>query len=116
MEGVAGGGYIVPWRGGAPRPMKMGTILSPCPCDAAALRTLQSVNLRRLATLRYASWTAGVPIVARWSGCPSIAALSLNPGIDVMCQTLHFALQEKQQPFSRDDASLSLSCQPSWVA
>jgi hypothetical protein len=57
-----------------------------------------------------------VPDFAGWSGYPSIAVLSLNPGIDVMCQTLHFALQEKQQPFSRDDASLSLSCQPSWVA
>ena len=37
-------------------------------------------------------------------------------GIDVMCQTLHFALQEKQQSFSQDDASLSLGCQPSQIA
>ena len=57
-----------------------------------------------------------VPDFAGWSGYPSIAVLSLNPGIDVMCQTLHFALQEKQQPFSRDEASLGLSCQPSRVA
>ena len=49
-----------------------------------------------------------VPDFAGWSGYPSIAVLSLNPGIDAMCQTLHFALQEKQQPFLRDDASLSL--------
>jgi hypothetical protein len=27
----------------------------------------------------------------------------INPGIDVMGQTLHFALQEKQQPFSASD-------------
>jgi hypothetical protein len=40
-----------------------------------------------------------VPDFAGWSGYPSIAVLSLNPGIDVMCQTLPFALQEKQQPF-----------------
>ena len=44
-----------------------------------------------------------VPDFAGWSGYPSIAVLSLNPGIDVMCQTLHFALQEKQQPFSALD-------------
>jgi hypothetical protein len=43
---------------GAPRSMKMGTILSLCPYDAAARRTRQSANLRRPAILRYASWAA----------------------------------------------------------
>jgi hypothetical protein len=39
---------------GAPRSMKMGTILSPCPYDAAARHALKSVNLRRPAILHYA--------------------------------------------------------------
>jgi hypothetical protein len=39
---------------GAPRPMKMGTIRSLSPYDAAARDALQSANLRRLAILRYA--------------------------------------------------------------
>ena len=34
----------------------------------------------------------------------------------MMGDTLHFALQEKQQSFSQDDASLSLGCQPSQIA
>ena len=34
---------------GAPRSMKMGTILSPCPYDAVADEALQSTNLRRAA-------------------------------------------------------------------
>jgi hypothetical protein len=38
--------------------MKMGTIASPCPYDAAAYRALQSVTLRRRTILRYASRTA----------------------------------------------------------
>src|SRR5215470_18788852 len=40
---------------GAPRPMKMGTTPSPSLYDAAVRRALQSVNLRRSATLHYAS-------------------------------------------------------------
>jgi hypothetical protein len=47
---------------GAPRSMKMGTIRSPCPYDAATRHALQSVNLRRPAILHYASWTAVFPI------------------------------------------------------
>jgi hypothetical protein len=46
------------YRSGAPRSMKMGTILSPCPYDAAARRRLKSVKLRRPAILHYASWAA----------------------------------------------------------
>jgi hypothetical protein len=40
---------------GAPRPMKMGTIVSPWRYDAAAGCALQSANLRRPAILHYAS-------------------------------------------------------------
>jgi hypothetical protein len=47
---------------GAPRPMKMGTIRSLCPYDAAARDTLQSQNLRRPAILRYAPRTVVIPI------------------------------------------------------
>jgi hypothetical protein len=65
--------------------MKMGTIRSLCPYDAAAHHALQSVNLRPPAILRYASWAA-LPDFVGWSGYPSIAALSINPGIDVMGQ------------------------------
>jgi hypothetical protein len=64
--------------------MKMGTIASPWRYDAAARHALQSANLRRPAILRYDSWAAVFPISAGWSGYPSIAALSINPGIDVM--------------------------------
>jgi hypothetical protein len=96
--------------------MKMGTTRSLCPYDAAARRAapIGKSAMARDFALRLIGGC--VPDFAGWSGYPSIAVLSLNPGINVMCQTLHFALQEKQQPFSRDDASLSLSCQPSWVA
>jgi hypothetical protein len=40
---------------GAPRPMKMGTIVSPWRYDSAAHHALQSVNLRRSAILHYTS-------------------------------------------------------------
>jgi hypothetical protein len=40
---------------GAPRSMKMGTILSPFPYDAAGRNALQSPNLRWPAILHYAS-------------------------------------------------------------
>jgi len=42
--------------------MKMGTIRSPCPYDAAARHALQSVNLRRPAILHYSSLAAVFPI------------------------------------------------------
>jgi hypothetical protein len=62
--------------------MKMGTTLSPCPYDAATRHALQSVCLRWPAILRYDPWAAaGFWRVARY---PPIAALSINPEIDVM--------------------------------
>ncbi len=66
--------------------MKMGTILSPWPYDAAACHALQPANLRRPAILRYASGAAFFPDSAGWSGYPSIAAMPSNPRIDVMGQ------------------------------
>jgi len=48
---------------GAPRSTKTGTIRSPYPYDAVARHALQSVNLRRPAILRYASWAAVFPIL-----------------------------------------------------
>ena len=48
---------------GVPRSMKMGTIRSPCPYDAAARPALQSVNLRLPAILHYASCAPGFPIL-----------------------------------------------------
>jgi hypothetical protein len=70
----------------------MGTTRSLCPYDAAARDALQSANLRRPAILRYASWAswaAVFPISQGWSGYPSIAAISIDPDIDVMCQSRH---------------------------
>jgi hypothetical protein len=55
--------------------MKMGTIRSLCPYDAAARDTLQSQNLRRPAILRYAPRTAVFPIFAGWSDYLSMVAL-----------------------------------------
>jgi hypothetical protein len=57
------------FRSGAPRSMKMGTIRSPCPYDAAARHSLQSANLRRPAISRYASWGC-LPDIAERSGYP----------------------------------------------
>jgi hypothetical protein len=71
---------------GAPRSMKMGTIRSPCPYDPAVRHALQSANLRRPAILYCPSWGGCLPDFAGWSGYPSIPALSINPGIDVMGQ------------------------------
>jgi len=42
--------------------MKMGTIRSPSPYDAAARHALQSASLRRPAILRYDSWADVFPI------------------------------------------------------
>jgi hypothetical protein len=61
---------------GAPRPMKMGTIASLSCYDAVADQAIRPVNLRRTAILRYASWAA-VSRFLRWSGYPSIPALSM---------------------------------------
>src|SRR6267142_2226390 len=55
-------GYRAKLYSGAPRSMKMGTILSRCPYDAAAHHALQSVNLRPPALLHYASCAAVFPI------------------------------------------------------
>jgi hypothetical protein len=67
---------------GAPRPMKMGTTRSPFPY-AAARHALQSARLRYPATLHYAS-RALPSILGGSSACPSITALSINAGTDVM--------------------------------
>jgi hypothetical protein len=68
------------------------------PYDAAA-RALQSTNLRRPAILRYASWAAVFPISQGWSGDPSIAAITIDPDIDVMCHEEPHALQQaKPEP------------------
>ncbi len=64
--------------------MKMGTIVSPCPYDAAARHALQSASLRRSAILRYASMGGYLPHFAGWSGYPSITALTIDPEIDAM--------------------------------
>jgi hypothetical protein len=68
--------------------MKIGTIRSPCPYDAAARNALQSPNLRDPAILRYTSWAAIFPISQGGSGYPPIAALTIDPQIDVMGQLL----------------------------
>jgi hypothetical protein len=65
--------------------MKMGTTLSPFPYDVAARHASQSAKLRYPTTLHYAS-RALPTIFAGWSGYPSIAAFSINPAIDAMCQ------------------------------
>jgi hypothetical protein len=44
----------------------------------------QNCDILRLFTTRLAG--GGLPDFAGWSGYPSIAALSINPGIDVMYQ------------------------------
>jgi hypothetical protein len=44
------------FRSGAPRPMKMGTIVSPSRYDVVARGALQSASLRRPAILHYPSW------------------------------------------------------------
>jgi hypothetical protein len=46
------------YRSGAPRSMKMGTTLSPCPYDTAARHALQSASLRHPTILHYASWAS----------------------------------------------------------
>jgi hypothetical protein len=70
--------------------MKMGTIRSPCPYDAAVRDALQSVNLRRPAILRYASWGGCLPDFAGQSSPVqylSIAAIPSASGIDLRCHT-----------------------------
>jgi hypothetical protein len=57
--------------------MKMGTIVSPFPYDAAARHALQSANLRRPAMLRHAAWEAASRFRGM-SGYPSMAALSID--------------------------------------
>jgi hypothetical protein len=63
--------------------MKVGTIHSPFPYDAAARHALQSPKLRHPTTLHYA-WRALPSIFGGWFAYPSIAALSINPETDVM--------------------------------
>jgi hypothetical protein len=47
---------------GAPRPMKMGTIVLPWHYDAVAWHAIRRDNQRRTAILRYASWALFLPI------------------------------------------------------
>jgi hypothetical protein len=47
---------------GAPRSMKMGTIVSLWRYDSGACHALQSANLRQPTILRYAPWAAVFPI------------------------------------------------------
>src|SRR5215510_10522252 len=70
--------------------MKVGTIRSLCPYDAAARHASQSAKLRHPTTLHYASRAGCLPDFSGWSGHPSIAALSIKPRIDVMCQNAAF--------------------------
>ena len=64
--------------------MKMVTIPSLCPYDAAARCALELVSLRQPAILPYASWAGDWPIFAGWSDYPFDGGLPINPGIDVM--------------------------------
>jgi hypothetical protein len=73
--------------------MKMGTTRSLCRYDAAARRALQSASLRLPAILHYASRAAVLPEIATWSAYPSVAAVPINPGIDVMGQEATYAVQ-----------------------
>lgn len=61
----------------------MGTILSPWRYDAAARHPIGKSATPRDLALRL---TGGrLPEIATWSAYPSIAAVPINPGIDVMC-------------------------------
>src|SRR5258708_28102853 len=59
---LPGGIGVRKWEGsGAPRSMKMGTILSPWHYDAGARHAFQSAKLRRPAMLHYALVSGGLP-------------------------------------------------------
>jgi hypothetical protein len=79
--------------------MKTGTTLSPCLYDAVTRHALESANLRWRAILRYASSAAFSDFAGR-SGYRSIAAMSLNPEIDVMGQLRPNALQKVRRNFA----------------
>jgi hypothetical protein len=64
--------------------MKTGTTLSPCLYDAVAHHALQSANLRPTAILHYDSSAAVLPISQGGPVTPPIAALTIDPEIDVM--------------------------------
>lgn len=55
------------------------TTASPWRHEVAAADAIRPDNQRRTAILRYASWAAVFPIRG-WSGYPSAAAISINPG------------------------------------
>jgi hypothetical protein len=59
-----------------------------------ARNALQSPILRRPAILRYASWAAVLPFSQGGSGYPPIAALTIDPQIDVMCHEPTYAVQQ----------------------
>jgi hypothetical protein len=65
--------------------MKMGNIVSPRRYGAAACRALQSAKSATICDLALRLMAAVFPI-SQSVPLPSIAALSINRGIDVMCQ------------------------------
>ncbi len=79
--------------------MKMGTIASPWRYDAAACHALKHGNTRPPAILHYASRAADP--VSQGARYPSIAALAINRGIDVMCEIRTFSLQRDAATYAR---------------
>jgi hypothetical protein len=84
------GGEIAPYLAksfsGAPRSMKMGTIASPCPYDAAARRGAPIAKSATSCDFALRLRGGCLSDFARWSGYPSIAALTIDPEINVMGQ------------------------------
>jgi hypothetical protein len=66
--------------------MKMGTIASPWRYDAAADYALQSVKCATACDLALRLAGACLSDFPGWSGYPLIAALSIDPGINVIAQ------------------------------
>ena len=66
--------------------MKMDTLRSPCPYDAAARHALQSVDLRRPAILHYALWADVFSISQVVRLPPDSGPSPVDPEIDVMDQ------------------------------
>src|SRR5690242_12693329 len=60
---------------GAPRPMKMGTIVPLWRYDSVAGDTLQLASLGCSGIQHYASW---IPDIVGWSAYPSIAVISIS--------------------------------------
>src|SRR5216683_3663937 len=79
--------------------MKMGTTASPWRYDAAARHALQSVHLRRLVTLRYASWAAAFPIS---QGGPS-GEMRPATNTTAIIEILDIAVPLVECPFSTEE-------------